>query len=216
MEYPAHGPVRVRNERRQQGVFVSPSGVRRIGLGHTLHSRTLRLKALAAKVAAQGIVRTEAQVAALERQKSADEAHGEIETEHFGYLGSQDTYYVGTIKSIGRLYPQTFVDPYRKAAAGKRYTTKTPITAADLVNDRVLPMLEDNGIDWLGILTDRGSEFCGRPERHDYQCTRSSRTCRPIETPGSTSTTTNAHIRVRCVAVELLCRRCQMDASCGR
>ena len=161
MEYPAHGQVRVSNELRKQGVFVSPSGVRSIWLRHTLQSRKLRLKALEAKVAAEGIVLTEAQVAALERQKSTDEAHGEIETEHPGYLGSQDTYYVGTIKGIGRIYQQTFVDTYSKVAACKLYTTKTPITAADLLNDRVLPMLEDNGIDLLRILTDRGTEFCG-------------------------------------------------------
>lgn len=135
MEYPAHGQVRVSNELRKQGVFVSPSGVRSIWLRHTLQSRKLRLKALEARVAKEGIVLTEAQVVALERQKSSDEAHDEIETEHTGYLGSQDTYYVGTIKGIGRIYQQTFVDTYSKVAACKLYTTKTPIMAADLLND---------------------------------------------------------------------------------
>jgi transposase InsO family protein len=169
LEYPAHGQVRVSNELRKKGIFVSPSGVRGIWLRHTLQSRKLRLKALEAKVAAEGILLTEAQIAALERQKSADEAHGQIDTEHPGYLGAQDTYYVGTIKGIGRIYQQTFIDTYRKVVACKLYTTKTPITAADLLNDRVLPMLETHGIDLLRILTDRGTEFCGRPERHDYQ-----------------------------------------------
>ncbi len=169
MEYPAHGQVRVSNELRKQGVFVSPSGVRSIWLRHTLQSRKLRLRALEAKVAEEGIVLTEAQVAAMEREKAAEQAHGEIETEHPGYLGSQDTYYVGTIKGIGRIYQQTFVDTYSKVACCKLYTTKTPITAADLLNDRVLPMLEGNGVGLLRILSDRGTEFCGRPERHDYQ-----------------------------------------------
>lgn len=169
LEYPAHGQVRVSNELRKQGVFISPSGVRSIWLRHKLHNRKLRLKALSARVGKEGLVLTEAQVVAMERQKSSDEAHGEIETEHPGYLGSQDTYYVGTIKGIGRIYQQTFVDTYSKVAACKLYTTKTPITAADLLNDRVLPMLEAEGVELLRILTDRGSEFCGRPDRHDYQ-----------------------------------------------
>ncbi len=169
LEYPAHGQVRVSKELRKAGVFVSPSGVRSIWLRHTLQSRKLRLKALEAKVANKGIVLTEAQVVALERQRATDEVHGEIVTEHPGYLGSQDTYYVGTIKGIGRIYQQTFVDTYSKVAACKLYTTKTPITAADLLNDRVLPMLEENGVDLVRILTDRGTEFCGHLERHDYQ-----------------------------------------------
>lgn len=169
MEYPAHGQVRVSNELRKQGVFVSPSGVRSIWLRHKLQSRKLRLRALEAKVAEEDLILTEAQVAAMEREKAAEQAHGEIETEHPGYLGSQDTYYVGTIKGIGRIYQQTFVDTYSKVACCKLYTTKTPITAADLLNDRVLPMLEANGVGLLRILTDRGTEFCGRPERHDYQ-----------------------------------------------
>ncbi|MCB9464333.1 MAG: IS481 family transposase [Candidatus Eisenbacteria bacterium] len=169
LEFPAHGQVRVSNDLRKQGVFVSPSGVRCIWIRNKLQNRKLRLRAMEAKVAAEGGVLTEAQVVALEKQRSSDVAHGEIETEHPGYLGSQDTYYVGTIKGIGRIYQQTFVDTHCKVAAAKLYTMKTPITAADLLNDRVLPMLEAEGFDLLRILTDRGSEFCGRPERHDYQ-----------------------------------------------
>ena len=168
-EFPAHGQVRVSNELRKKGVFVSPSGVRSIWLRNTLQSRKLRLKALEKRVAAEGLVLTEAQVVALERQRATDEVHGEIETHHPGYLGSQDTYYVGTIKGIGRIYQQTFVDTYSKVAACKLYTSKTPITAADLLNDRVLPLLESHGIGLIRILTDRGTEFCGRPERHDFQ-----------------------------------------------
>ncbi len=169
LDFPAHGQVRVSNELRKQGTFVSPSGVRSIWLRHTLQSRKLRIKALEKKVADEGIVLTEAQVVALESQRAADALHGEIETEHPGYLGSQDTYYVGAIKGIGRIYQQTFVDTYSKVAVCKLYTTKTPITAADLLNDRVLPLLEDEGVGLLRLLTDRGTEFCGRPERHDYQ-----------------------------------------------
>lgn len=169
LEQPAHGQVRVSNELRKLGVFVSPSGVRSIWLRHDLANFKQRLAALEKHVAASGAVLTEAQVAALEKKAEDDTAHGEIETAHPGYLGSQDTFYVGTIKGVGRIYQQTFVDTYSKWAAAKLYTTKTPITAADLLNDRVLPAFAAEGLSVLRMLTDRGTEFCGRADSHDYQ-----------------------------------------------
>jgi hypothetical protein len=81
----------------------------------------------------------------------------------------RSTYYVGTLKGVGRIYQQTFVDTYAKVACAKLYTTKTPITAADLLNDRVLPLVQEHELPLLRILTDRGTEYCGRPEQHDYQ-----------------------------------------------
>ena len=169
LEFPAHGQARTSNELRKRGVFVSPSGVRCIWLRHELGNFKNRLKALEAKVAAEDLILTEAQVAALEKKKQDDEACGEIETVHPGYLGSQDTFYVGTLKGVGRVYQQTFVDTYSKVAHAKLYTTKTPITAADLLNDRVLPFYEEQELPMLRILTDRGTEYCGKVENHDYQ-----------------------------------------------
>ena len=142
IDFPAHGQVRASNELRKLGVFVSPSGVRSIWLRHGLASMKQRLTVLEKKAAEEGIILTEAQVQALERKKQDDEACGEIETHHPGYLGSQDTFYVGTIKGVGRIYQQTFVDTYSRWAAAKLYTTKTPITGAYLLNDRVLPFFE--------------------------------------------------------------------------
>lgn len=167
--FPAHGQVRASNELRKQGVFVSPSGVRSIWLRHDLASMKQRLRALEKKSAQEGIVLTEVQVQALERKKHDDEACGEIETHHPGYLGSQDTFYVGTIKGVGRIYQQTFVDTYSKWAAAKLYTTKAPITGADLLNDRVLPFFTSQEMGIIRILTDRGTEYCGKLETHDYQ-----------------------------------------------
>ena len=109
IEEPAHGQVQVSNELRKRGVFVSPSGVRSIWLRNDLANFKLRLKALEAKVAAEGVILTEAQVQALERKKLDDEVCSEIETAHPGYLGSQDTFYVGTFKGVGRVYQQTYV-----------------------------------------------------------------------------------------------------------
>jgi len=167
--FPAHGQHRTSNELRKQGVFVSGSGVRSVWLRHQLANFKDRLKALEMKVANEGIILTDAQVAALERKKHDDEACGEIETAHPGYLGSQDTFYVGTFKGVGRVYQQTFVDTYSKVAFAKLYTTKIPITAADILNDRVLPFFEQHELPMLRILTDRGTEYCGKAEQHDYQ-----------------------------------------------
>lgn len=169
IEQPAHGQVRVSNELRKVGVFVSASGVRSIWLRHDLENFKKRLKALEDKVAKEGIVLSDSQVAALEKKKHDDEACGEIETEHPGYLGSQDTFYVGNLKGVGRIYQQTFIDTYSKVAFCKLYTTKTPITSADLLNDRVLPFFEEQGLPVLRMLTDRGTEYCGRVDQHDYQ-----------------------------------------------
>jgi transposase InsO family protein len=169
LEQPAFGQVRVSNELRKRGIFVSPSDVRSVWLRRDLESFKKRLSALERHVAETGEVLTEAQVVALERKQEDDVAHGEIETAHPGYLGSQDTFYVGTIKGVGRIYQQTFVDTYSKWAAAKLYTTKTPITAADLLNDRVLPFLAEQEMGLIRVLTDRGTEYCGRPEAHDYQ-----------------------------------------------
>jgi len=166
---PAHGQVRVSNELRKQGVFVSPTGVRGVWLRHDLENFKKRLKALEAKVAEEGLILTESQVQALEKKKLDDQACGEIDTAHPGYLGSQDTFYVGTFKGVGRVYQQTYVDTYAKVAHCKLYTTKTPITAADLLNDRVLPFYAAQELPVLRVLTDRGTEYCGKAESHDYQ-----------------------------------------------
>lgn len=169
IDFPAHGQLRTSNELRKNGVFVSGSGVRSIWLRHGLANFRDRLKALEAKMAAEGLVLTEAQVIALEKKREDDVACGEIETAHPGYLGSQDTFYVGTLKGVGRVYQQTFVDTYAKVAFAKLYTTKTPITSADMLNDRVLPFYAEHGLPMLRILTDRGTEYCGCVERHDYE-----------------------------------------------
>ena len=103
-DQPAHQQHRTSNELHKQGVFVSSSGVRSIWLRHNL-----------------------------EKKKHDDEACGEIETAHPGYLGFQGTFYAGNMKGVGRIYQQTFVDTYSKVAFAKLYTTKTPINAADML-----------------------------------------------------------------------------------
>lgn len=168
-EFPAFGQERASNELRKQGIILSGGGVRSVWLRNDLETIKKRLKALSAKVAQDGIILTEEQVQALERAKNLKEAHGEIETEHPGYLGSQDTYYVGYIKGVGKIYQQTFVDTYSRVAIVKLYDQKTALTAADAMNDRILPFFDSHKISLLRVLTDRGAEYCGKVEHHPYE-----------------------------------------------
>jgi len=85
------------------------------------------------------------------------------------YCGAQDTFYVGTLKGVGRVYQQTFIDTYSKVAFAKLYDRKTPITAADLLNDRVVPFFDEHDVKLCRMLTDRGTEFCGTSQAHEYE-----------------------------------------------
>jgi len=169
LEFPTHGQKRLSNEFRAQGIRISDGGVRGVWTRHGLLTKADRLKRLEKYAAESGKVLTESQVAALEDAKEEKRAHGEIETFHPGFLLGQDTYYVGYIKGVGKIYQQTGIDTFSNVGFAKIYPDKTAITAADFLNDKVLPFFDEEQVRLLRVLTDRGSEYSGSMEKHPYQ-----------------------------------------------
>lgn len=169
IENPALGQYRVANELQLKGIIVSGGGVRSIWMRNGLETFKKRLKALEKHAANEGILLTENQLKCLEKAKNKREAHGEIETEHPGYLISQDTYYVGNMKGVGRIYQQSVIDTYSRVAFATLYTEKTALTAAHMLNSNVLPWFEKQHVPVLRVLTDRGTEYCGKIDGHAYQ-----------------------------------------------
>ncbi len=169
LEFPTQGQKRVANELKKQGIQISDGGVRSIWLRHNLQISSLRLKRLEKWSAENNGILTESQVQALEQAKEEKEAHGEIETPHPGFLLGQDTCYIGYIKGVGKIYQQTAIDTHSNVGFAKIYSDKTALTAADILNDKILPFFDEQNMNLLRILTDRGTEYCGRIETHPYQ-----------------------------------------------
>jgi transposase InsO family protein len=169
LEYPTHGQVRVENELKREGILVSACGVRGVWLRHGLEKKALRLKRLEKWAAETHGILTDEQVRALETSREEREAHGEVETHHPAFLLGQDTYYVGYIKGVGKIYQQTGIDTFSNIGFAKVYSEKTAITAADFLNDKVLPFFDEHSLALLRILTDRGTEYCGLADSHPFQ-----------------------------------------------
>jgi transposase InsO family protein len=168
LDHPAWGPVRISDQLRLEGISVSASTVRNIWLKEGLETKFKRLLRLEEETAGKDIELTEEQIRLLEKANPCfRERH--IESPYPGYLLSQDTFMVGTLKGVGRVYLQAVVDTYSSYAFAKLYTSKLAETTADLLYDRVLPFYESHGLEVEHILTDNGREYCGRPMMHPYQ-----------------------------------------------
>jgi len=168
LKHPAWGPVHISDHLRLQSVTVSPSTVRNIWLKENMETKYKRLLRMEEDKNGKDIDLTEEQIKLLEKANPCfRERH--VESFYPGYLLSQDTFMVGALKGIGRIYLQAVVDTYGSFAFGKLYTSKLPETAVDVLYDRVLPFYKNHGLVVEHILTDNGREYCGKPMIHPYQ-----------------------------------------------
>jgi transposase InsO family protein len=167
-EHPAWGQLRISDEMALREKVVSATTVRNVWIRNKLETRYKRMLALEEKSSTKGFKLSEEQIRLLEKH-NPEFAERHVETLYPGYLLCQDTFYVGTLKGVGRLYMQAVVDTYSSFAFAKLYTSKIAITAADMMNDRVLPFFLREGIAINAVLTDNGKEFRGKPEDHAYE-----------------------------------------------
>lgn len=168
LTYPTHGPLRVAQCLVLQGVQVSSSGVRGVWSRHGLLTRHERLMRLEETVRGQSLKLSDEQVRLLERF-SPEFRDRHIEANHTGDLVAVDTFMVGSLKGVGRVYLQSVIDCHSRYAWGRLYTSKLPLTAVHVLNEDVLPFFEEHEARIETILSDNGREFCGRPDKHPYE-----------------------------------------------
>lgn len=168
LAHPCHGALRVANELVLRGIHVSSMGVRGVWRRHGLcrkHDRLLRLEKATAE---RPVALSDEQIAALERfNPEFRERH--IEAPFTGDLLAVDTFFVGHLKGVGKIYLQSAIDCCSRYAWGRLYTNKMPLTAVHLLNTDVLPTFEAHGVTVKTVLSDNGREFCGRPDTHPYE-----------------------------------------------
>jgi transposase InsO family protein len=166
--HPAWGQLRIAAQLRLDGISIEASTVRNIWKKHNLTRRYQRWLWVERQHADHAIILTEDQIKELEKLNPClRERH--VESPRPGYLLSQDTFFVGYFKGIGRVYMQAVIDTFCSLGFAKLYTSKQAITAADILNDRVIPFYQDQDLPIEHILTDNGSEYCGRIMDHYYQ-----------------------------------------------
>jgi transposase InsO family protein len=170
-EYPTYSYVKIADQLKLIGVPATANQVRGVWLRRGLVKRYDRLLWLEREAAATGGPLTErvAKLLARYQRQQLTDPEQHIEAPAPGYLGCQDTYFVGTLKGVGRIYAQAFVDADCSWAQAKLYLSKIPMTAVDLLHDRVLPVYEAAGVALERVLTDNGREFCGRVLQHPYE-----------------------------------------------
>lgn len=168
LAHPCHGPLRVSQELMLRGIQVSAGGVRGVWSRHgllTKHERLLRLEKASAE---RKLSLSPEQIQLLERF-SPEFRERHIEAPHTGALVAVDTFFVGVLKGVGKVYLQTAIDCHSRYAWARLYTNKLPVTAVHLLNGDVLPTFEEHDARIDAVLSDNGREFCGREDQHPYE-----------------------------------------------
>ena len=129
------------------------------------HERLLRLEETARE---RKLKLTDEQIELLERF-SPEFRERHIEVHYPGDLVAVDTFFVGTLKGVGKVYLQTVLDCFSRYAWGRLYTSKLPLTAVQVMHNDVLPFFDEHRVRVKTVLSDNGREFCGRPDRHPYE-----------------------------------------------
>lgn len=165
---PTQGCLRVAQELALQGVQISSTGVRGVWMRHGLLSKHERLLRLERAVREDKVSITEEQAKSLERF-SPEFRERHIEVKKTGELVAVDTFFVGSLKGVGKVYLQSVLDCFSRYAWGRLYTSKLPVTAVHVLNTDVLPAFEAHGATIQTVLSDNGREFCGRADSHPYE-----------------------------------------------
>jgi transposase InsO family protein len=168
LAHPCHGPLRVAQELMLRGLQVSSGGVRGVWQRHGLLTKHERLLRLEQATAERSLELSDEQIRLLERF-SPEFRERHIEAPHTGALVGVDTFFVGSLKGVGKVYLQTAIDCHSRHAWARLYPNKLPITAVQLLDNDVLPTFEAHGARIEAVLSDNGREFCGRPDRHPYE-----------------------------------------------
>lgn len=168
LEHPTHGPQRTADELLLRGVQVSAGGVRGVWSRHTLLTKHERLLRLEEHTRGTQVELSDEQIRLLERF-SPEFRERHIEVHATGELVAVDTFFVGTLKGVGKVYLQTVLDCFSRYAWARLYTSKLPITAVHVLNTDVLAFFEQHQAKIRTILSDNGREFCGRPDQHPYE-----------------------------------------------
>jgi len=168
LEFPTHGPLRVSQQLVLRGIHVGIGAIRGIWQRHEIITKHQRLLRLERHYKDNNVQLTEQHITLLEKFDPEFRAR-HIKADFTGQLVALDTFLVGNLKGIGKIYLQTVVDCHSRFAFGHLYTSKVPVTAVHVLNEKVLPFFEDHECPIVSILTDNGREYCGRMDAHPFE-----------------------------------------------